>query len=167
MLHTYHPIIRIGFDIGDFQSQHRCHLNTTTFHQKKNSAPFLLTISGLGRPLPFNRSVGMVYNSREWEIGAAPVDCRAALETALNAGDTASVAALLHPEGELKHPCLEVYKQVTVDRPAGDVLLFLMQTRRVDANTVKRYLAGRWEASPDEIQRITARQAGMPDHQPE
>lgn len=127
---------------------------------------YMCITAGNGRPLPYNRSAGGYYNSREIEIGAAPLDCRAALETALNAGDTAGVAAMLQPEGSLAHPCLEVYEQRTLGKPEGDVLLIIKQTQRIDAKTVKRRLAGRWEASAEEFKLMLSRQSAAPGNQP-
>lgn len=93
----------------------------------------------------FCKSANNWYALYSTQIGSVRVEDKENLLSSLQTNDFHAIGQLIAPEGQLKHPLLEIYRQLSENKK-GDVLLTIQQTARKDQTTVKRTLVNQWEA---------------------
>jgi hypothetical protein len=104
----------------------------------------------LGRR-PYNFVVNDWYDSYQKQIGVIPLDEKERLLVYMQTGDFGGLSKIILPEGKIKHPMLEIYKQQTTNKK-GDVLLSIKETRRKSPTAVRRKLLSRWEVTVEEFE---------------
>jgi hypothetical protein len=107
---------------------------------------------GVGKRL-FNKSANDWYNLYSSQIGSVRLEDKERLLAYFQTNDFSGISHLIVPEGEIKHPVLEIYKQRSNNKK-GDILLSVKQTYRKNQSSVKRTLLNQWEIPQIEFESI-------------
>ena len=103
--------------------------------------PCVLAGYELGRR-PYSAVADDWYDAYQRQIGIISIGEKDRLLSYMQADDFGGLSQIIVPEGKIKHPVLEIYKQRTANKK-GDVLLSIKQTARKSPTTVKRKLLSR------------------------
>ena len=115
---------------------------------------FIFPIAWIGNvsgKSPFNQSANDWYNTASTQIGSVRLEDKQSLLTYFQTNDYQGICQLIFPEGQIKHPMIEIYRQGSRNK-RGNILISLKQTFRKNQSTVKRSLAGQWEVTQAEEQ---------------
>ncbi len=101
----------------------------------------------------FSISANEWYDGPSSQIGSVRIEDKEKLHTCLSANDLMSLCDIILPEGQIKHPQIEVYKQSTKSKKSN-ILLSFKQTLRVSEKRVRRVVVSQWEVQPVEMESI-------------
>jgi hypothetical protein len=93
------------------------------------------------------------YNSPLTQIGSVRIEDTDKLWACLLESNLPGLCEFILPEGQIKHPQIEIYKQSTRSKK-GDILLSFKLTHRVDEHRVRRQVISQWEVKPFDIESI-------------
>jgi hypothetical protein len=116
------------------------------------SVLFIFPIAWLGYDTgkrSFNYGANDWYNITSSQIGSVRLEDKQTLLSFFKTNDDKGIAQIIVPEGQIKHPMIEVYRQDSNNKK-GDILISLKETFRKDQSTVKRTLLGQWEITQSE-----------------
>ena len=104
--------------------------------------------------IPFNESANNWYDGPLTQIGSIHLQDKENLNSSLQNNDLSGLGQLIVPEGSLKHPQIEVYKQASKVKK-GPILLSIKLSRRVSETRVRRVLLSQWEVPQFEFESLT------------
>jgi hypothetical protein len=96
---------------------------------------------------PFSLGATNWYEPSPQLIGTVSLDNKEQFLRLLSSGALQEAGELIAPEGQMKHPTIEVMEQYTEPK-SSHILLSVKQTQRASPGSIKRTILRQWELTP-------------------